>query len=339
MKIQFVLGGLIAILLCGTVARGQLSVSGSYLGKIGSNGDVLVTVTVNFVQFAYFDRSFNYIELAQGTLNTNGTATLSTTNGRNVTLAVTGKTVTGTFVGVPFTAILSPVTGPMADKARGYGGTIIDFDSRSATVAVKRILADGRVALIVYSGDRGDGGIGTISTNGVVTVPMASGKIWTYPFVPSGGEAKGQISSAGFRTLDFLFFETQRGNLANISTRGSVGGGLSLIAGFVISGRSKTVLIRAVGPTLATFGVPSPQSDPILSLYQGAQVIASNDNWNSTSDASEIPVVSRQVGGFALGGTGLDSALLVRLDPGAYTANVSGRGPAGEALIEVYEVQ
>jgi hypothetical protein len=112
-----------------------------------------------------------------------------------------------------------------------------------------------------------------------------------------------------------------------------------LIAGFVISEGPKTVLIRAVGPTLAAFGVPSPQSDPIVSLYQGAQVIASNDNWNSNTEASDIPVVSLQVGAFALGGTGLDSALLVRLDPGAYTANVSGRGPAGEALIEVYEVK
>ncbi|MSU73432.1 MAG: hypothetical protein EXS43_14020 [Opitutus sp.] len=126
--------------------------------------------------------------------------------------------------------------------------------------------------------------------------------------------------------------------LVNLSARNRVGTGADiLIAGFTISGAgSKQVLIRAVGPTLATFGVQGPLADPTLRLIDGRGVtVASNDNWTAALASTFV-----QVGAFPLAAASRDAALLVTLPAGGtYTIQVSGvNNGTGEALIEVYEV-
>ncbi|HMD60065.1 MAG TPA: hypothetical protein VKG78_01460, partial [Opitutaceae bacterium] len=127
--------------------------------------------------------------------------------------------------------------------------------------------------------------------------------------------------------------------LVNISTRVQVGtGGNILIAGFVIGGAtSRTVLIRASGPALAQFGVAGTLPDPELQLYSGPTVIESNNGWGGNP---QIASTAASVGAFPWANPmSADSALLVTLPPGAYTAQVSGAsGDTGVALIEVYEV-
>jgi hypothetical protein len=80
--------------------------------------------------------------------------------------------------------------------------------------------------------------------------------------------------------------------------------------------------------------------DPVLTLYQGNTVIAMNDDWNSNSSlGSALQTAAQQTGAFALDSSSKDSALLITLPPGAYTAQVSGKnGTTGVALVEVYEV-
>jgi hypothetical protein len=127
--------------------------------------------------------------------------------------------------------------------------------------------------------------------------------------------------------------------LVNISTRVMVGsGGNILIAGFVIGGSSaKTVLIRASGPALAAFGVTGTLPDPQLSLYSGTTLLDGNDGWGGNA---EISSAAASVGAFGWSSaTSNDSAILVTLPPGAYTAQIAGAsGDTGVALIEVYEV-
>jgi sugar lactone lactonase YvrE len=130
--------------------------------------------------------------------------------------------------------------------------------------------------------------------------------------------------------------------LANISTRAQVGTGADiLIAGFVVSGTSPaTVLIRGVGPTLANFGVPGFLAQPVLTVFNSANaVIASNTGWGSAPSPSQITSVSGGVGAFPLNANSADSALLLTLPPGAYSAQVSGvGGSTGIALVEVYQI-
>ena len=127
----------------------------------------------------------------------------------------------------------------------------------------------------------------------------------------------------------------------NISTRGRIATvGDTLIVGFVIGGTSsRTVLMRAIGPTLAAFDVPDPLPRPVISLFRGTAVLASNDDWTAT-DPSRLNSAFDRVGAFRLlGGSSPDAAMLVTLPPGAYTLQATGLGGVtGNVLVEAYEV-
>ncbi len=132
--------------------------------------------------------------------------------------------------------------------------------------------------------------------------------------------------------------------LANLSSRAFVGAGdATLIAGMTIAGAAgttKPLLIRAIGPTLSAFGLAGALVRPRLTLFndEGA-VVAQNTNWTAAASALEIARVSAQVGAFPLRTGSGDSALLLDLAPGNYTAQVTGEGGTlGIALIEVYEL-
>jgi hypothetical protein len=129
--------------------------------------------------------------------------------------------------------------------------------------------------------------------------------------------------------------------LVNASARAFVGtGGDVLIPGFVITGQGTVrMLVRAVGPGLAAFGVPGTLADPQLTLYSGSDAIAANDDWGSAGNAADIAPVSAQVGAFALPAGSKDAVLLVSLSAGAYTAVVNGAGATtGTVLVELYVV-
>ncbi len=125
--------------------------------------------------------------------------------------------------------------------------------------------------------------------------------------------------------------------LLNVSVRKPIAAGTSLTAGFVITGGPRAVLVRAVGPTLVMFNVPGVMNDPQIELFnkQGTR-IASNDNWGG---GGTLTGVYTSVGAFLLPAASRDSAIVETLQPGDYTAVVSGVGGAGgTALIEIYEV-
>jgi hypothetical protein len=131
-------------------------------------------------------------------------------------------------------------------------------------------------------------------------------------------------------------------HLTNLSARVLVGAGSNaLFAGFVIKGdTAMTVLIRASGPALQQFGVGGTISDPQLTLQfqSSGATIASNAGWGGDT---QIASTAQTVGGFKwTDPTSKDSALLITLPPGNYTANVAGAsGDTGVAIVEVYEVQ
>jgi hypothetical protein len=128
--------------------------------------------------------------------------------------------------------------------------------------------------------------------------------------------------------------------LVNIATRVVVGGSAGTpISGFVLgpstgSGQaaSKRMLVRAVGPTLATFNVSGTLADPAISIVLGSSTIASNDNWNSSDSA-----MMTGAGAFALIAGSRDAAVSSILSSGAYSAPVSANGGSGLALLEVYD--
>ena len=94
-------------------------------------------------------------------------------------------------------------------------------------------------------------------------------------------------------------------------------------------------------PLALKFGVTGVLADPQLALFrQGTtQPIQQNDNWLAATNAAQVGLAGAQVGAFNLPATSRDSAILVTLDPGTYSAQVSGVGnTTGVALVEIYEV-
>lgn len=129
----------------------------------------------------------------------------------------------------------------------------------------------------------------------------------------------------------------------NISTRGEAGSGDKvLIAGFVVTGDSaRRVLIRGIGPTLQSkFKIAGAVVQPTLRLFDShGNLMRTAHDWSSEVDADAIADAARRTGAFALDEGSDDSAMLVTLLPGAYTAQVAGEnGSSGIALVEVYDL-
>lgn len=125
--------------------------------------------------------------------------------------------------------------------------------------------------------------------------------------------------------------------LINVSCRITVGANASLTEGFYVGGTtSRTVLIRAIGPGLAAFGVTGAMSDPQLTVYSGQTVIASNTGWGGDP---QMTAAMTAVGALPNPPQARDSAVLLTLPPGGYTAvATSASGAAGNVLLDIYEV-
>lgn len=123
--------------------------------------------------------------------------------------------------------------------------------------------------------------------------------------------------------------------LINVSVLKNIGTGLT--AGFTIGGSTaRTVLIRAVGPTLGVLGVPGGVADPKLELFSGQTKISENDDW--AGDPALVTAFT-SVGAFTLPTATKDAAIVATLAPGSYTARVTGvNNVTGSALVEIYEV-
>ncbi|HWL94595.1 MAG TPA: SGNH/GDSL hydrolase family protein [Phycisphaerae bacterium] len=150
--------------------------------------------------------------------------------------------------------------------------------------------------------------------------PTTAGHYWT---------AKGAND-----TLTIPF--TPPAKALNIATRVFVATGERVpIAGFIIAGDlPKRVLIRGIGPSLAASGVPNPLADPTLTLFDSAgKGLRSNDNWRDSQQAEIMATgIPPQ--------NDLESAIVVNLSPGPYTAVMTGQGgTTGNGLVEVYDLE
>jgi hypothetical protein len=150
---------------------------------------------------------------------------------------------------------------------------------------------------------------------------------------------RGQANGTGVGLIEAYDLQSWADSkLANISTRGFVEGGESVMIGGLIAGPTNgangQMLVRAIGPSLSALGVPGALQDPFLELHDGnGALVASNNDWRDTQQAA-IEATGIPPGNIK------ESAILSVLSPGSYTAIVSGVGnTSGVGLVEVYQLQ
>jgi hypothetical protein len=146
---------------------------------------------------------------------------------------------------------------------------------------------------------------------------------------------RGNLDGTGIGLVEAYDLDQQSpAQFANIATRGKVETGDDvMIGGFIVGGEtSSRMLIRAIGPSLSKVGVPGVLEDPVLELYNANGLVMANDDWR-TAQADELTRTN------AAPSDERESALLVNLSPGGYTAVVRGKNETtGVAVVEVYNL-
>ncbi len=312
---------------------------GLFLARVASSGEPIVA------RFALnADGSFR----ALATPTSPGPDSANT--GPDRTTAAAGQTYTlngtltngvlsGTIVelGQTFTANIQPSVGSTAAAAGVYTATVPGSASGETYIIAG---PTGQAYALGVTPGASFSGTATISPEGVVTLTTPAGA--TLSATVTGGQVRGTVTAAGVvSTIMGLSADTARTDrLVNLSSRLRVASGdasRSVIVGFVVSGTApKQVLVRAVGPGLAGFGVSGVLNNPGLQIFRGSTLVAENQDWSSSAD---VTTTGARVGAFALSAGSQDAALVATLSPGAYTAVVQANGGSGVALVEVYDAE
>ena len=277
------------------------------------------------------------------------------TDARLVNLAV--RTTAGSGDQVLFVGLVvggSGTTGTKPLLIRAVGPTLDVFGVSNAQADPKlELFASGATApLAVNDNWNGDSGVTTITPQvgafGLAANDSKDAALFTSPAaggytVQISGPANGTVLAEVYDASAGASFTGATPRLINVSARTLVGRDADiLIAGFAIGGTgSKTVMVRAIGPTLTTFGVPGVLANPKLELFASgaATPLSTNDDWGAATNAPQVAAAANNVGAFPLALESRDAVLLVTLPPGSYTAQVSGvNNTTGAALVEVYEV-
>ncbi|MBV9009458.1 MAG: SGNH/GDSL hydrolase family protein [Verrucomicrobia bacterium] len=248
---------------------------------------------------------------------------------------------------IPNLPPLGETPSSLSDAARALQLDVASVSFRnqlnSAIASTKASLASHQITINVYMLDNWLNGIrvlGEPATYGFANVVAPSQAqfvnpdqylFWDNLHPTTAGHR--EIADQAYRSI--MNQIPPQGHALNISARAFVGTGEdALINGFIITGTSpKTVIIRALGPTLANFGVTGVLADPTLTIYNSAgQMVAANDNWRSTQQS-------------AIAATGLaptydsESAIIATLPPGSYTAVAQGKdNTTGIALVDLYDL-
>lgn len=324
-------------------------VEGAYFGSFGGGGGAVALIirtdrTGVFLGFANASRqaliSRDVVVVGDGSF----VAVLE--GGERVEGAVAPDgTLKGTVSGLnlAFTAPAAARTGAAAAVSGFFPTRMVGGSAQGYAI----VGAKGDVLLVNITGTTADGGVGTVSADGLVALSTAANarvvgtisaatSILSATVTPVNGAAATFVGSSDVRS-DF-------DKLINISTRSLTGTAANnLIAGFVIAAtQPKPVLVRAIGPTLATFGVGGVLSAARLEVFRGATSVAVGNDWGTPvaggASAEAIAAASARVGAFPLANASRDAALLLNLEPGAYTAVVTGQGGvSGVSMVEVYD--
>jgi phospholipase/lecithinase/hemolysin len=145
----------------------------------------------------------------------------------------------------------------------------------------------------------------------------------------------GKNSGTGVALVELYQLDASTSIFRNLSTRGFVGTGDNVLIGGLIIGNGEppVIVLRAIGPTLSSFGIAQPLQDPTLELRDAnGALIAFDNDWNDNTPTGIKATLLNPT-------DNRESAIIASLAAGNYTAIVRGKnGTTGVALVEAYRL-
>ena len=230
-------------------------------------------------------------------------------------------------------------TDPKLVVIRAIGPSLTDFGVAGALADPVLELHDSTGAIIATNDNHGVIGHGLDPTNPLESAIITTLDPGLYTAVVSGKDGGTGVALIEMYDLDD---PGAAGELANLSTRGFVGTETNVMIGGLIvgpeGGVEASVVVRALGPSLADFGITDPLLDPVLELRDGnGDLVAMNDNWETDPppDNFSVEVTAADLAP----SDASESAIFANLTNGLYTAIVTGKdSTTGVGLVEVYHV-
>ncbi|CAN5580123.1 hypothetical protein BH20VER1_BH20VER1_02500 [soil metagenome] len=199
-------------------------------------------------------------------------------------------------------------------------------------------LYDSAGAMIAQNDDWQSGGQASaiVATGVAPSHPFESALIATLAPGSYTAIVRGWNNAQGVAMVEGYALDTTSTRLVNLSTRGRIGlGDEVLIGGIIVNGSAaKPVIVRAIGPSFAG-SVNGTINNTMLEVFDSAgRLVASNDDWGSGAQRDQIIATTVPPS------HPLESAVVVTLAPGSYTAIVRGvNGSTGVGLVEVFDLE
>lgn len=233
------------------------------------------------------------------------------------------------------------VTGDQPKKVivRAIGPSLSPFGVGAALADPTLELRDQSGALLAANDNWTDSQQAEIEATGLAPADELESAI-VRTLVPGAytGVVAGRDGATGTAVVEaYDLTQTSNSTLANISTRGAISAASDvMIGGFIIfgNGGNTRVLVRSVGPSLASSGIPNAMADPTLELRDvNGTLIVENDNWKEGPQTEIEETMLAPI-------NDLESAIVTTLPSGPYTAVIRERtGQSGIGLVEVYNLQ
>jgi hypothetical protein len=184
--------------------------------------------------------------------------------------------------------------------------------------------------------------VAAIQASGVAPKNDAeSALIATLPPANYTAVLRGVNDTTGIAVVEGYDLSQSTAKIGNISTRGFVQtGDGAMIGGFIIGNQTTKVVVRAIGPSLGAFGVPTPLADPTLELRDvNGTLLDSNNDWKVRDSDGSSQQATIEATGLAPHND-LESAVVQTVPPGNYTGIVRGvNNGVGNAVVEAYNLQ
>jgi len=243
-------------------------------------------------------------------------------------------TVVSSAASLTITGIAPSITTQPASQAVNVGSTVSfnvvatgtpapTYQWRKSGTAILGATAPTLTFASVSTADAADYSVVVSNSAGSVTSAIATLTVSTSG--TSGGTNNNYTSTN----------QTIPGHLTNVSAQAlpAQQGNQSLSMTFTVTGATKSVLVRGVGPGLASFTTDATFGDPKVAVTNSGVAVANNDNWGGSAALSDV---FRRVGAFPLATNSKDAALVTSVAPSTYSVALSGKS-GGLAMVELYD--